>query len=155
MKIKTVNKISKVHGAIQRTYIYSDFETDREVHTRLCLMIKGRKNLVGTTFMGRWASFDEKVIKKGTNYFDLPDKEKKKLIQKAAKGANQLQREMVGGVDLAKGKDFSVKIKSIKCKNCNGKGYNSTIGMDMGRWVFHIVKLECPKCKGTGYMQKV
>lgn len=37
------------------------------------------------------------------------------------------------------------------CKNCNGKGYNSTIGQDLGSEKITLVKLECPKCKGRGF----
>ena len=41
--------------------------------------------------------------------------------------------------------------KLKKCLNCNGKGTNSTIGQDFGRDKIEIVKLPCPKCKGTGF----
>lgn len=59
MKIQTKKNKSSVHGRILTTYLWSEGESDRELHEKLGELMKG-KNVVGYSFFGRNGSFDVK-----------------------------------------------------------------------------------------------
>lgn len=70
--------------------------------------------------------------RKGINYFDMSDKDKKVLLKKAAKGANEMQRELINSPEVKE------KCK-CHCHSCTGiHNYTSC--------TFDIKQQSCSHC---------